>query len=170
MLMWNAHGPGGVARTVLNLSNHLARDRQVEIVSVVRRGRKPRFPLDPSVPITFLDEDASDERIDEVLGERKPSVVISSRPQLHLAATRVAGGRHVLIGQDHGNFETRTASPWMTGVLEESLAGLDAFTVLTQADAQDYRARWPRPAPRSRWCPTRCPSRSPARCRRSPTP
>ena len=142
MLMWNAQGPGGVARTVLNLSNRLARDRQVEIVSVTRQGRAPRFPIDPSVSVTFL-EDESPDAVREVLRQRKPSVVISSRPVLHQTATRVSHGRHVLIGQEHGNFETRMARPAMKRVLEESLSGLDAMTVLTDSDARDYRALWP---------------------------
>ena len=40
MLAWNAHGHGGVPRTVVNLANYLARDRQVEIISV-KRARPP---------------------------------------------------------------------------------------------------------------------------------
>ena len=54
MLMWNAHGPGGAARTVLNLTNYLARDRQVEIISVEATRPPAALPLDASVPVTFL--------------------------------------------------------------------------------------------------------------------
>jgi glycosyltransferase involved in cell wall biosynthesis len=138
MLVWNAHGHGGVPRTVLNLSNYLARDRQVEIISVKRAGRRPRYPIDESVTVTFL-QNESPAALREALRRRKPSVVISSRPSLHQMAVRVADGRHVLIGQEHNNFETRTANLEIRTRLEEALDGLDAFTVLTESDAHDYR-------------------------------
>jgi glycosyltransferase involved in cell wall biosynthesis len=138
MLVWNAHGHGGVPRTVLNLANYLARDRQVEIISVKRVGRRPRYAIDESVTVTFL-QDESQEALQEALRQRKPSVVITSRPSLHQLAVRVAEGRHVLIGQEHNNFETRTANREIRTRLEEALDGLDAFTVLTETDAHDYR-------------------------------
>lgn len=142
MVMWNAHGPGGVARTVLNLANHLSRTREVEVVSVTRRGKGPRFPLSADVRLTYLEDD-SERALADLLAARPPSVVVTSRPVLHRSACRGNRGRHVLVGQDHGNFETRMASPWVRGVLAESLAGLDAMTVLTRADAEDYRRTWP---------------------------
>lgn len=138
MLVWNAHGHGGVPRTVLNLSNYLARTRHVEIISVKRVGRRPRYSLDPSVTVRFL-QDESPDALREALQQRRPSVVITTRPSLHQMAVQVAEGRHVLIGQEHNNFETRIANREIRARLEEALDGLDGFSVLTDSDARDYR-------------------------------
>ena len=142
LLTWNAHGHGGVPRTVVNMANYLARDREVEILSVKGKARRSTYPIDESVRVTFL-ADESSEALREVLLDRRPSVVVTSRPVLHQHAVQVAEGRHVLIGQEHNNFETRTANPEIRSRLEEALHGLDAFTVLTDTDARDYRATWP---------------------------
>jgi glycosyltransferase involved in cell wall biosynthesis len=142
LVTWNANGPGGVARTVLNLANHLSKTRNVEVVSVVRRGRGPKFPVSREVRITYLG-DESEDVLGKLLVERPPSVVISTRTIVHRTLTRFGHGRHVLIGQDHLNFETRMSWPWVRGVLAEALQGLDCFAVLTEADAKDYREYWP---------------------------
>lgn len=139
MVMWNATGSGGVARTVINLANHLARTRTVEVVSIIKRG-KAHFPTGPRVKLTYL-RDESEEALDAAMAARPPSVVITSRPALHRTLTRVNRGRHVVIGQDHLNFESRMENPKMAEVLDECLAGLDAFVVLTEADREDYQ-RW----------------------------
>ncbi|WP_240809966.1 glycosyltransferase family 4 protein [Actinomadura sp. WMMA1423] len=56
VLLQNAHGTGGTIRTVLNLCGHLARDHDVEIVSVLRRSRKPFFPLPAGATVTYADD------------------------------------------------------------------------------------------------------------------
>ncbi len=142
LVTWNANGPGGVARTVLNLANHLAKSRDVEVVSVVQRGRGPKFPVPERVRITYLG-DESEDALGNLRVERPPSVVISTRTILHRTLTRFGQGRHGLIGQDHLNFDSRMSWPWVRGVLAESLQGLDCFAVLTEADAKDYRNHWP---------------------------
>ncbi|WP_433379868.1 glycosyltransferase [Streptosporangium sp. CA-115845] len=56
ILLQHAYGMGGTIRTVLNLAGHLARERDVEIVSVVRTARKPFFPIPLGVRVSFLDD------------------------------------------------------------------------------------------------------------------
>ncbi|QXJ27021.1 glycosyltransferase family 4 protein [Actinomadura graeca] len=59
VLLQHAHGTGGTVRTVLNLCGHLARDHDVEIVSVVRKRERPFFPLPPDVGVVFADDRVS---------------------------------------------------------------------------------------------------------------
>src|SRR5665809_12812 len=54
VLMFNACGGGGVARTVITLANHLARSHRVELISLYRRHDQPRFAVDPRIKVTFL--------------------------------------------------------------------------------------------------------------------
>ncbi|MFA1551664.1 glycosyltransferase family 4 protein [Actinomadura chokoriensis] len=56
ILLQNAHGTGGTIRTVLNLSGHLARDHDVEVVSAVRRSKKPFFQVPPGIKVTYADD------------------------------------------------------------------------------------------------------------------
>jgi len=55
-LMFNACGSGGVARTVINLANHLADAHEVEIISLFNKRPETRFPIDPRIKVTFLDD------------------------------------------------------------------------------------------------------------------
>ncbi|CNG43720.1 glycosyltransferase [Mycobacterium tuberculosis] len=56
VLLQNAHGTGGTIRTVLNLCGYLARDHDVEIISVLRRSRAPFFPVPAGVTVTYADD------------------------------------------------------------------------------------------------------------------
>ncbi|MES9543976.1 glycosyltransferase [Actinomadura sp. NPDC000600] len=56
VLLQNAHGTGGTIRTVLNLCGHLARDHDVEIVSVLKRSRRPFFPVPAGATLTYADD------------------------------------------------------------------------------------------------------------------
>jgi glycosyltransferase involved in cell wall biosynthesis len=56
ILLQNAHGTGGTIRTVLNLCGHLARDHDVEIVSVLRRSRKPFYTVPEGVTVIYADD------------------------------------------------------------------------------------------------------------------
>ena len=171
-LLFDAFGGGGVARTVVNLANHLAGRRDVELVSLFRGRREPRFDIDPTVRLTVLHQDDGPANgMHEVLARRptllrpRPAeprmslltdlllwrklralpagILLTTRPSLHLAAARFAPREQVVVGQDHSNFVTRFANPAQASVLDWTIPRLDAFTVLTEADVVDYGQRFP---------------------------
>ncbi|WP_064743797.1 glycosyltransferase family 4 protein [Actinomadura rifamycini] len=76
ILLQNAHGTGGTIRTVVNLSGALARDHDVEIVSVLRGTPEPFFPLPDGVAITYADDRLGPRGRTARLLSRLPSVLI----------------------------------------------------------------------------------------------
>ncbi|TMR08518.1 glycosyltransferase family 4 protein [Nonomuraea turkmeniaca] len=56
ILLLHAHGMGGTIRTVFNLASYLAREHDVEIVSILKEAEEPFFPIDPRVTFRFLDD------------------------------------------------------------------------------------------------------------------
>ncbi len=54
LLMYRADGPGGVAKTVINLANELVEERPVEIISLYRVTPETAFRIDPRVRVTWL--------------------------------------------------------------------------------------------------------------------
>ena len=87
------------------------------------------------------------------LSQVTDGVVLSTRPSLHLAALQFLPPDVPVVGQDHGHFDNRFAQPGLTSVLDHAVPRLAAFAVLTEADAADYRARFPDTADRIRKIP-----------------
>lgn len=58
--IWHAYGMGGTINTVFNLAGYLARDYEVELVSLIRRRKEPFFPIPPGVTVRSL-HDETDE-------------------------------------------------------------------------------------------------------------
>lgn len=56
IVLAHAFGLGGTIRTALNLAAELARDREVEIISAVRRRDVPILPFPEGVKVTVLDD------------------------------------------------------------------------------------------------------------------
>lgn len=171
-LVHDTSGHGGVARTVVNLANHLAGHRDVRVLSLFRHDAKPAYPLDPRVEHEVLvDVPAGLGRLDRTLDSRptrlrpEPAerrmtrltdralrtalsglgrgILVSTRPSLHLAATRWGADGVRFVGQDHKNFATRFANARQAEVLRSAVPLLDAYVVLTRADAEDYRRELP---------------------------
>lgn len=82
----------------------------------------------------------TDRVLAQALARITEGVIVSTRPSLHVAAVRHAPPGVVLVGQDHLNFVTRSASPAVMSTLAEAVPRLDAFVVLTRDDERDYRA------------------------------
>ena len=170
--MYDATGHGGVARTVLNLAGQLAGHRDVRVISLFRRSDEPAYALDPRVRLevlvdvrrgqapldrlrhrrpTGLRPAPSEQHLtrltDRLLRRRlralEPGTLVSTRPSLHLAATRWAAPGVRVVGQDHKNFPTRFANRRQAAVLRAAVPRLDAYVVLTHADAADYRRELP---------------------------
>lgn len=59
-VLFNAYASGGTTRTVVNQANALCRTHDVEIASVYRHRRTPRFEIDPRVRLVPLSERRSD--------------------------------------------------------------------------------------------------------------
>ena len=159
-------GQGGIARTVINLANHLVESYDVHLISVVRKRDEPVFPLDPRITVRHLidlrpgsaDRDpgleepsslvpvdsylsaAGDRRVVDALATVPPdSVVISSRPSLNLIAAEHAPPGVVTIGQEHLNLQVRSAEPATHDLAERMVRALDVLVTLTEGDADDYR-------------------------------
>jgi glycosyltransferase involved in cell wall biosynthesis len=66
-MLLHAYGMGGTIRTVVNQANAMtALGHEVEIVSVVRRRKKPQFHIDPRVRIVTLTDQRDGVRADTV--------------------------------------------------------------------------------------------------------
>jgi Glycosyl transferases group 1 len=158
-------GQGGIARTVINLANHLADSYDVSLISVYRRRDEPVFPIDPRIHVQHLVDlrpdavqDPAHEKLSELVPfdtylsaasdrafvdavSRVPSdtILISTRPSLNLIAARHVPPGVVTVGQEHMNFETRRADAEWFDLVCESVAALDVWVTLTERDAADYR-------------------------------
>jgi glycosyltransferase involved in cell wall biosynthesis len=73
----------------------------------------------------------------------RKGIVVSTRPSLHLALARLAPRRLTTIGWDHLNYPARSSNPRQIAVIRAAVAELDAYVVLTDADADDYRRDLP---------------------------
>ena len=54
LLMFDATGYGGVARTVTRLAGHLAETHEVHLHSLLRNADDPPYPIDPRVRVTWM--------------------------------------------------------------------------------------------------------------------
>jgi glycosyltransferase involved in cell wall biosynthesis len=171
-LMYDAFGGGGVARTTTNLANHLARTRDVRVISLSRKRAQPRFPLDDSIDVTVLDDlrgggsrvrkplrrirsrlrpmpsERTMSLLSDVLLRRairnvRSGVIVSTRPSLHLALTAYARPEVATVGWELLNYLARSRNPRLMQVLHTAVPRLDGYVVLTDADAHDYRRDLP---------------------------
>ena len=95
-----------------------------------------------------------------------------SRPGPRCTSPRRAGRRPAcgVVGQDHKNFPTRFANRRQAAVLREAVPRLDAYVVLTHADADGLPARAARAADPGRGDPQRAALDAGRRRRRRSTP
>lgn len=164
VLLLHAYGMGGTIRTTINLAEGLALHHRVELVSVVRRRHRPFFPMPSHVEV----HDVVDQRrrrrrgllarfpsllihpddyaypwcnlktdLELVRGLRNwQGTLITTRPAFNLLAARVAGPGLTVVGQEHMNF-TAHRHGLKTDVCRH-YPKLDALTVLTESDRDDY--------------------------------
>jgi glycosyltransferase involved in cell wall biosynthesis len=174
-LVDDAYGGGGVARTVANLANHLARGHPVRVISFRRKRSTTRFPLDSSISVTVVRDQRrgrnagnpltraldrrpsrlrprpsvktmsllSDLQLRRAIRSVRSGVLISCRPSLHLASVSFARPEVKTVGWDHLNFPARFENTDQFEVLRAAVPRLDAYAVLTDEDAADYRRSLP---------------------------
>jgi len=168
ILLLNAYGMGGTSRTVLNLAGHLARDHDVEIISLLRLRKQPFFPIPPRVTVTILDDRIEPPgRLGRMLS-RLPSLLTpledASYRSLSLwtdvrLARRVRSLRTGVLMATRPSLNLLIAEIARPGVvtigqdhmnlgsyreplrraIERRYGGLTALTVLTSAALADYR-------------------------------
>lgn len=164
ILLLHANGMGGTIRTVFNLAGHLARTRDVEIVSVVRERETPFFPVPPGVRIRYLDDRLprrkgllsrfpsrlvpkdeaayhrfslrSDVKLVRYIRSRRRGVLIGTRPGLNLITARISPPEIITVGQEHANLASH--EPGVRARIRRRYGRLDALVTLTRADLRDY--------------------------------
>jgi glycosyltransferase involved in cell wall biosynthesis len=163
ILLLHAYGLGGTVRTSFNLAEGLARHRDVELISLIRRRDEPFFPFPDGATGSVVDDQRrrggllarlpsvlihpedyaypyASLRTDLALLRRLRSirggVLITTRPAFNLLAARLAPRGLRVIGQEHMNFHSHR--PRLKADIARRYRALDVLTVLTAADAADY--------------------------------
>ncbi|GAA3790038.1 glycosyltransferase family 4 protein [Streptomyces phyllanthi] len=173
-LLHNAYAIGGTVRTTLNLASALADHHTVEIVSMARHRKAPRFGIDPRISLVPLVDTraGSTDTSDPAFGQpavdfpaedrryRQYSRLTDLRARAHLSRCRA----DVVIGTRPGlnvyaaRFAPRRAlrigqehlrhdahTKRLRKVLARHYRELDAVVTTTEADAHAYRTRMPLP-------------------------
>jgi glycosyltransferase involved in cell wall biosynthesis len=160
-LLAHAWGMGGTIRTTLTVAGHLAQARDVEIVSLVRRRKRPFFPFPPGVPVRALGNRGLLDRLPSLLIHPEDyvyplcslrtdiallrwlrsldgGVLITTRPAFNLLAARLAPRGVITIGEEHLHYGSHR--PRLAADIARHYDELDALTVLTGHDERNYRA------------------------------
>ncbi|MFD7819276.1 glycosyltransferase family 4 protein [Streptomyces sp. NPDC059785] len=176
-LLHNAYAIGGTVRTTLNLAAALAGRHDVEIVSMSRHRRHPRFDVDPRIALVPL-VDTRDGSADLDRPEyARPATDFPAEDRRHRQYSRLTDLRardylarcdaDVVIGTRPGinvyvsRFAPRRAlrvgqehlshdahGKRLRAVLARHYRGLDAVVTVTAADAEVYRTRMTLPGVR----------------------
>ncbi|WP_328816187.1 glycosyltransferase family 4 protein [Nonomuraea cypriaca] len=174
ILLLHAHGMGGTIRTVFNLASYLAREHDVEIVSILKEAEEPFFPIDPRVRFRFLDDrlKPGPDPLRAVLSKLPSRLIPKEETAYHrfnlwtdLKLSRYIRSLDtgVLIGTRPGlNLAmAQLALPGVITIGQEHVAlraqaepiqelikwryrRLDALVTLTKADLRDYRETLPK--------------------------
>jgi glycosyltransferase involved in cell wall biosynthesis len=167
LLVMHAWGMGGTIRTTLNVAGWLGTRHEVTVVSIVRRRDRPFFAFPPGVAVTALDDERrpghrllralpsvlvhpddhvyaecslwTDLQMVRWLRRLDGGVLVTTRPGLNVLAARLAPRRVVTVGQEHMNFHAHRL-PGLAAAIRRDYPKLDALTVLTWADRDDYGA------------------------------
>jgi len=166
LLIAHAWGMGGTIRTTLALAGELAPRHDVEVISLLRRRKRPLLRFPRRVRVTAVDDRRRPRGLAALLGRLpsvlvhpddyahpwcslwtdvmlvrwlralEPCVLVGTRPALNLLVARLAPPGVVTIGSEH--MHARSHRPRLAGDLRRTYPRLDAVTVLTTADERDY--------------------------------
>ncbi|MGW0803946.1 glycosyltransferase family 4 protein [Nonomuraea sp. NPDC002799] len=174
ILLLHAYGMGGTIRTVFNLASYLAKEHDVEIVSILKEAEEPFFPIDPRVRFRFLDDRLrpSPDPLRAVLSKMPSRIIPKEESAYHrfnlwtdyklaryvrsldtgvLMATRP--GLNLAMAQlalpsvitiGQEHVALRTQSEPIQELIKWRYRRLDALVTLTKADLRDYRETLPK--------------------------
>jgi glycosyltransferase involved in cell wall biosynthesis len=174
ILLLHAYGMGGTIRTVFNLASYLAKEHDVEIVSILKEAEEPFFPIDPRVKFRFLDDrlDPSSDPLRAMLSKMPSKLIPKEETAYHrfnlwtdlrltryirsldtgvLMATRP--GLNLAMAQlalpsvitvGQEHVALRTQAEPMQELIKWRYRRLDALVTLTKADLRDYRETLPK--------------------------
>ena len=99
-------------------------------------------------PSAFFDDARHISALSDVLLLRhlprlEPGVVVSARPTLHGALAYIAPPHLLTIGQEHLSYPARMRGEPTESLMDTVVHRIDALVTLTEADAEDYRRRFP---------------------------
>lgn len=169
ILLSHAWGMGGTIRSALNLAGHLSARHPVELISLVRRRKRPFFPFPEGIDAAALDDRRVRGGPLRRLLRAVPSLLIHPEDyayphaslwtdlQLLRRLRAMRGGFLVATRPAYTALAARLAPPGVTVVGQEhmhfhahrpalaremrrSYRRLDALAVLTEADRRDYAA------------------------------
>ncbi|MEQ4717042.1 glycosyltransferase family 4 protein [Nonomuraea sp. B19D2] len=174
ILLLHAYGMGGTIRTVFNLASYLAKEHDVEIVSILKEAEEPFFPIDPRVKFRFLDDrlHPSPDPVRAMLSKMPSRLIPKEESAYHrfnlwtdlrlaryirsldtgvLMATRP--GLNLAVAQlaqpgvitiGQEHVALRTQAESMQELIKWRYRRLDALVTLTKADLRDYRETLPK--------------------------
>ncbi|WP_433255674.1 glycosyltransferase family 4 protein [Streptosporangium sp. CA-135522] len=177
IVLHHAYGMGGTIRTVLNLAGYLARERDVEIISVVRTAEEPFLPIPPGVRVSFLDDRITARSPAARLLSRFASRLVPEQENIHhtvslwtdlrlirrlramrggvLITTRPAYNLAAalfappeVITIGQEHVSLQVHRPQMRRLIKRRYGRLDAFVTLTEADLAQYAGLLKADAPR----------------------
>jgi glycosyltransferase involved in cell wall biosynthesis len=166
LLIIHAWGMGGTVQTTLAMGAQLSRRHDAQVVSVLRRRRKPKLRHPKRVTVTAIDDRRRPRGLAKLLGRLpsvlihpadhahpwctlwtdvqlvrwlrrlEPCVLVGTRPALNLLVARLAPPGVVRVGQEHMNAGSHR--PRLAADIRRTYGRLDALTVLTSPDERDY--------------------------------
>ncbi|MEV0234428.1 glycosyltransferase [Nonomuraea sp. NPDC050786] len=174
ILLLHAYGMGGTIRTVFNLASYLAKEHDVEIVSILKEAEEPFFPIDPRVKFRFIDDrlNPSPDPLRAMLSKMPSRLIPKDETAYHrfnlwtdlklaryirsldtgvLMATRP--GLNLVMAQlaqpgvitiGQEHVALRTQAESMQELIKWRYRRLDALVTLTKADLRDYRQTLPK--------------------------
>lgn len=174
ILLLHANGMGGTIRTVFNLAGYLAREHDVEIVSILKEAEEPFFPIDPRVKFRYLDDRlrTNPDPLRATLSKLPSKLIPPEENAYHrfnlwtdlklaryirsldtgvLIATRP--GLNLVVAQlampsvitiGQEHVALRTQPEAIQELIKWRYRRLDALVTLTKADLEDYREALPK--------------------------
>jgi glycosyltransferase involved in cell wall biosynthesis len=176
-LIHNVYGVGGTNRAVINLATELARQHDVEIVSVFRRVARPMLHIPDSVRVRALVDTRPGSRDRADLAQRQRSVVVPGEEEFYAAYSRLTdarlqsyletSGRDVYVGTRAAlnlalarwgpagavlvaqEHQTHaTLPPALRAAMQAAYSRLSAAVTVTETDAVAFRELTPVPGVR----------------------